>query len=133
MPAKEKHTLNKNERLKSRKSIDALFMEGRRFGIAPFRVFYQFSEQGLKFGVGVSHRNFKKAIDRNRVKRLVREVYRLQKNRLAASLNARGGGMNLFFVYTDKELPEYTTLFEKMEKAVQKLISIANENTFTAA
>lgn len=133
MPEKKKHTLSKKERLKSRKSIDSLFMEGRRFGIAPFRVFYQFTQQELKFGVGVSHRNFKKATDRNRVKRLVREVYRLQKNGLAACLSAKGGGMNLFFVYTDKELPEYTTLFEKMEKAIQKLISIANENTFTAA
>lgn len=133
MLAKKKHTINKKERLKSRKSIDALFLGGSRFGIAPFKVFYQFTEQDLRFGVGVSQRNFKKATDRNRVKRLIREVYRLQKNGLAASLSAKKKGVNLFFIYVDKELPEYITLFTKMEKAIQKILSIANENTFKGA
>jgi len=115
-------TLGKQERLKSRKAIEQLFKDGQRFTITPFRVFYRNAgKPGLQFGAGVSSKNFKKAVDRNRVKRLMREAYRLQKSNLQKHLKDRNTGLNLFFIYTGKELPSYDIIYEKMTLALQKL------------
>lgn len=115
-------TLGKNERLKSRKSIEQLFNDGHRFLHTPFKVFYiQNDKPGLQFGVGVSSRNFKKAVDRNRVKRLTKEAYRLQKSGLQQQLKGKKTGLNLFIIYTGKELPEYKNVYKSMTAILQKL------------
>lgn len=126
----KKLTLGKNERLKSRKLIEQLFSEGKKFVIHPYRVFYilEKKEQALlQFGVGVSSRNFKKAVDRNRVKRLIKESYRLQKNHLQDKIKDENYQLNIFVIYTAKELPDYTTSFETMTKVLDKLIVILGE------
>jgi ribonuclease P protein component len=123
-------TLGKNERLKSRKQTELLFREGKKFSIHPFRIFYTSAKKekaGLLFGVGVSSKLFKKAVDRNRVKRLVREAYRLQKNALQDQLKEQGIGMDVFFIYTTKELPLYKEVYEKTGKVLAKLGSIIAE------
>jgi len=125
-------TLGKSERLKSRKLIDELFNEGRSFVQAPFRVYYKLSETnkpGLQFGVGVSTKNFKKAVDRNRIKRQMREAYRLQKNQLSEAIGSTSRQLNLFFIYTGKELPDYQELFAKTGKILNRLIDIAIPKT----
>jgi ribonuclease P protein component len=122
-------TLSKNERLKSRKAIEHLFKEGLRFSVSPFRVYYTFSSTtGLKFGAGVSARNFRKAVDRNKIKRLTREAYRLQKLSLEETLNNRKTGLHVFLIYTDKELPSYKKIFDKVHVILNKLDQQANEN-----
>lgn len=122
-------TLSKNERLKSRKAIEHLFKEGQRFSVSPFRVIYEYSSKnGLQFGVGVSTKNFKKAVDRNRIKRLSREAYRLQKIDLAEVLKNRETGLNIFLIYTDKELPVYEQVFNKVNVILNKLQKLINEN-----
>ena len=128
-------TLGKNERLKSRKLIEELFSKGQRFGLFPYRVFYLFDKTGakpikskLQCGVGVSTKNFKKAVDRNRIKRLTREAYRLQKNPLDLQMKDHPHGLSIFLIYTGKELPAFEVVKEKMELILQKLITIANEN-----
>jgi len=83
----------------------------------------------LQFGVGVSTKNFKKAVDRNRVKRLIREAYRLQKNELKNKLKLKKMHMNLFFIFTGKELPSYDLVYEKLTIALQKLLTIIDEST----
>jgi ribonuclease P protein component len=99
-------TLGRQERLKSRKSIDQLFSEGQRFSQPPIRILYRkTSSTGLKYGVAVSSKLFKKAVDRNRVKRVLREAWRLQKNEFEKQLTEKGQGLDVFFIYTDKELP----------------------------
>lgn len=118
-----RYTLGKTERLKSRKSIDRLFEKGQRFNTGALRVYYLKAElAGLRAGVSVSSRNFSKATDRNRVKRLLRETYRLQKHLLSAALSPQQG-LDLFFVYTEKQLPEFAPLREQMEKALQKILA----------
>ena len=115
-------TLGKNERLKSRKSIEQLFNDGHRFSHTPFKVFYiQNDKPGLQFGVGVSSKNFKKAVDRNRIKRLTKEAYRLQKNGLQQQLKEKKTGLDLFIIYTGKELPEYKNVYKSMTAILQKL------------
>lgn len=115
-------TLGKSERLKSRKAIDQLFKNGKRFTIHPFRIFYNLSaEDGLQMGVGASTRNFKKAVDRNKIKRLTREAWRIQKNILKEKLQPAQKGLHIFFIYTEKQIPEYKQVFESVTMVLQKL------------
>lgn len=116
-----RYTLGKTERLKSRKAIDHLFDKGQRFNVGGLRIYFLLVDNvGTRAGVSVSSRNFSKAVDRNRVKRLLRETYRLQKHLLPAHLPT-GKGMDLFFVYTEKQLPEFLSLKAQMEKALLKI------------
>jgi ribonuclease P protein component len=124
-------TLGKNERLKSRKSIEQLFNEGKKIVVASFRVLYLISQSAdkvsLLFSVGVSAKNFKKAVDRNRVKRLTREAYRLQKNDLQKKIEAKSIQLNVFFIYTGKELPEYDEVYKKVGLILNKLDKITGQ------
>ncbi len=123
-------TLQKEERLKSRKQTEQLFSEGKKFTLTPFRIYYLFINDRsvpLQFGAGVSSKIFKKAVDRNRVKRLIREAYRQQKLVLQEKLAEQQIQLNLFFIYTGKELPEYKEIFDKTGKVLDKLCSIATE------
>jgi ribonuclease P protein component len=126
----QKFTLGKTERLKSRKAIEQLFHSGRSFVVSPYRVMFMGTEKGaLQFGTGVSAKNFKRAVDRNRIKRLTREAYRLQKNPLEQQLKESRKGMHLFVTYTGMTLPEYTVVYDSMQKIINKLLKIADENT----
>lgn len=121
-------TLGKNERLKSRKAIDELFQNGKRFTVPPFRVYYTITKgDALQFGVGASTKNFKKAVDRNRIKRQVREAYRLQKKTLQELVHNNKSAVNLFIIYTEKELPDYQRIYAQIEKVISKLSSILSE------
>ena len=124
-------TLGKSERLKSRKQIEQLFSEGKKFVVAPYRIFYLFrdSPSSLQFGVGVSTKNFKKAVDRNRIKRLTKEAYRLQKNVLREKIKSTGKQLDLFFIYTSKEMPDYNLVKDKLALALKKLETLIDENS----
>ncbi|MEO6612486.1 MAG: ribonuclease P protein component [Chitinophagaceae bacterium] len=124
-----KLTLGKKERLKSRKAIEQLFKEGRRFTVLSFRVFYLITAgTGLKFGTGVGTRNFKKAVDRNRIKRLSREAWRLQKSSLQKELEDKKAGLHIFLIYTGKEMVEYRFVFENLTTIINKLAELVHEN-----
>lgn len=132
MSEQQRFTLGKTERLKSRKLIERLFKEGKSINIFPFRVLYLFPEENircLQAGFSASSRNFKKATDRNRIRRLTKEAYRLQKNDLSAILEKNSKHLIVFFIYTGKELPDYKTTEEKMALVLQKLITFTHENT----
>ncbi|MFM7645323.1 MAG: ribonuclease P protein component [Sphingomonadales bacterium] len=119
----KRYTLTAAQRLKSKKSIDALFSSGQRLNVGCLRILHAHSSTpGVHFGVGVSAKNFKRAVDRNRIKRQLRESYRLQKEVLA-TLATQPKGIDLFVLYTDKELPEYQHLFSQLQKGLQKLLS----------
>jgi ribonuclease P protein component len=121
-------TLSRQERLKSRKQIDQLFNSGKYFNVSPLRVIYEV-ETGdgappLQFGVAVSSRNFKKAVERNRVKRLVREAWRLQKLPLQDQLKEKGLVLRLFLVYTGRELPDQQLITERTGLVILRLANI---------
>ena len=76
----------------------------------------------LQAGFGAGSRHFKKAVDRNRIKRLSREAYRLQKQPLMDALAEKKSSMALFFIYTGKELPDHGTVKARIGVLLQKLI-----------
>jgi ribonuclease P protein component len=117
--------------LKSRKQIDALFTSGKKLNVAPFRVYYSVlpaAETPLRFGIGVSSKVFKKAVDRNRVKRLARECWRLQKSSLADICRQQQVGILLFIVYTARETGEFKELYTRMEKVIEQLKAVVQKN-----
>ncbi len=146
MKQQQRYTLGKNERLKSRKAIDQLFTEGKSFSLFPFRIVYQKEaadiqnpnrkrqtvndiRSPLQAAFSVSKRSFKKAVDRNRVKRLMREAYRLQKNELQDLVVQQKQQLDVFILYTGNEIPEYQLAMEKMKAVIKRLQKIASEET----
>ena len=132
MEPKQRYTFKKDEKLKSRKTIEQLFKEGKSFSIFPFRILWNLHKKNtgpLQTGFAVSSKHFKKAVDRNRIKRLMREAYRLQKNDLQNQLTQQQKQAVVFFIYVGNELPEYSLIFEKTKAVLNGLIKITNENS----
>lgn len=120
---------NRSAKLKSRIQIDAVFHKGKSFTIFPIKVFFycQDGESILQTGVGVSSRFFKKAVDRNRIKRLLREAYRTEQQPLHDFLNNKQKQLNVFLLFIDKSLPEYPAVKTKMKICINRLIKEMNE------
>ena len=104
-----------------------MFKEGKSFAQFPFRVYYHLSDSvtpATQFGVSVSTKLFKRAVDRNRVKRLIREAYRLQKLELKDWSISNSKQLLVFFIYTGKTLPDYGEVYDKTGKLLKKLNNI---------
>ncbi len=128
-------TLHKAERVKSRKVIEQLFAAGRSFSLAGLRVYYLLApvpatlpgianthlSDPLQAGMGVSKRHFKKAVHRNRIKRLLREAYRLQKLPLQEALANNPAELRVFFIFTGKELPLFEFVQQQIAAALKRL------------
>jgi len=133
MPALYSHrmikTFSKEERLCSKKLIDQLFHRGSSFIVYPFRyVFQPIESTGTPYPVqaiiSVSKRRFKRAHDRNRIKRLMREVYRLQKSELLyTQINQSSLNLLLAIQYVGKEELPYDLLYNKMTKGLTQLVN----------
>jgi ribonuclease P protein component len=120
-------TFGRNERLKSRKQIDALFTDGKKFVLQPFRIHYELAPATgvpLQFGIGVSSKVFRKAVDRNRIKRVARECWRLEKPALAEDLAKANIQLRVFVVYTSKEAISFHDLLPIVHKLTGKLRSL---------
>jgi ribonuclease P protein component len=125
-----RHTLSKAERLKSYKRIRLLFAEGQKFKLVPLLVYYQFRELvvhssetiPIQMGVSVGSRYFKKAVDRNLIKRRIREAYRKNNADLKQEVMDKAIGVDVFFVYTSTELLSYSQFEASMLKAIQILL-----------
>jgi len=81
----------------------------------------------LLSGFAVSAKNFKRAVDRNRIKRLGREAFRLNKHTLTQQLQANHQQLQVFFIFTDKKLPDYPLIETKMQACVKKLSWLARQ------
>jgi len=120
---KMRNTLGKQERLKSKKLIEKLYAEGDSVKTFPLRLMYvqtaHTSEFPCQVGVSVAKRNYKLAVDRNRLKRLMRETYRLQKQIVYNNLDKP----YVFMIsYIGREEIKYEDLYLKMEKLLTLFI-----------
>ncbi|HAA12915.1 MAG TPA: ribonuclease P protein component [Cytophagales bacterium] len=118
------YTFTKAERLKSRKLIKALFTESASFGLYPLRILYRLhpepQEASVQVVVSVSKRRFKRAVDRNRIKRQLREAYRHYKHPLLP-LVPSGHTLLLGIVYTGKEATTHNEIEAKLKKGIDRL------------
>lgn len=115
-------TFGGKERLKSSIVIQNLFTEGQSFTQYPIKIFYlpcSFSDGSkLKVGVSVGKKHFKKAVDRNRMKRLLREGYRLNKHLLFNNISS---SYALMILYIGKDGTDFDTVNAKIKQALKKL------------
>ncbi len=117
------NTLGRTERLKSEKSISQIFETGKSLSVYPLRLIYQSkpSEKDVpvKIGFAVPKKNFKKAVDRNLIKRRMREAYRLNKQILKIEKNKSHSGLEMMLVYQGKEAED----FEKISNCLKNLLN----------
>ena len=83
----------------------------------------------IKIGVSASKKSFKTAVDRNRIKRLLKENYRLNKHPLHQYIKGSGKQIAVFFMFIDKTLPENELLQRKMPLVIDKLIKALDETS----
>lgn len=113
-------TYPKSEKLKSKKTIDLLFSEGKSVSKFPLRLVYvalEENETTTTVGVSVSKKYFKRAVDRNYYKRVLRETYRLNKHLLLNTIDQPHGFM-LF--YQTKERLSYDEIYQKTIQLFEK-------------
>ena len=116
------------EKLKSQKLIERLFLEGNSISVYPLRLVYlkEPSENGatLKTGVSVSKRNFKKAVDRNHIKRLLREAYRLNKSTYFNNITTP---FALMILYIGKDGTDFVSINSTMNLLLKKFVEKISE------
>lgn len=128
MPQKG-HGFAKNERLCSLKLIEELFKSGNVLFQYPYRIIWKESETALpgpsQVVIAVPKRNFKRAVDRNLIKRRIREGFRTQKEILYSPLSVKGLSIVFMIQYTGKEIAGFSKISESMATALRKLATAA--------
>ena len=126
--------LRKPERLKKKKIIEKMFAGGSRsFSIFPLRVVWLPVEEldvQASILISVSKRRFKRAVKRNRIKRQIREAYRLNKQILLAPLTEKNRRLAIAFIYLADELMNSALVEEKIKAALTRIVEkISTEQT----
>ena len=119
------NTFSKAERLCSSKLIDRLFSEGnRQISVFPVRLVWLLADdiEGIQVLISAPKRNFHHAVDRNRIKRQIREFYRTQSAPLKEAAASKGQGLALAFLFNDTHLWDSDKLAERLGTAVGKLM-----------
>ena len=141
-------TYQKTDKLKSRKQTQYLFAKGQSMNAFPIKLIYTielaetlnelvpsppFNMEEIKLkgqlqtGVGAPSRTFRKAVMRNKVKRLLREGYRLEKPTFLANTTLQGKRVNLFFLYTDATVLPQKEIQEKIKQLLIRLSEKLNQ------
>jgi ribonuclease P protein component len=126
-------TYQQQDKLKSRKQLQNLFALGKSLSNAPLRLIYtleniadeKISNPGplvLQAGVGAPTKQFKKAVQRNRVKRLLREAYRLELPAFKAQLPLQGMRLNIFILYMEATVLTQIEINAKMKLILDQLV-----------
>ncbi|MBL4708315.1 MAG: ribonuclease P protein component [Flavobacteriales bacterium] len=125
--------LKKEERIYKRDEIKALFSKSDSFNVFPFKVLHievpTEQQENLKFAVSVPKRLFKKAVDRNHLKRRVKEAYRINRNELKNKLIDSDKKLHFMLIYIAKEQLEYDFIQKKIILTLQRLQSIYAEDS----
>ena len=126
------NTFSKEERLCSSKLIDRLFSEGnRQISAFPVRLVWLLSDdvEGVQILISAPKRNFHHAVDRNRIKRQIREFYRKSSAPLKESVSAQSKGLVLAFLFNDNKLWETDKLVPRLQAAMDRLVEAVSGST----
>lgn len=120
-----RNTFKKQERLSSKVLLEQLFKEGKSFAVFPFRVVYKVAElpssSPAQVAFSVPKRKFKRAVDRNRIKRLMRESYRLNKQLHYEHFRTSGKQCALLIMYLGKGDIEFAEAEQKIIRLLKRL------------
>lgn len=119
-------TFRKDEKLCSQKLMGDLFLSGNSLLFYPLKIVWKIQEElpsdsPAQAGFSVPKRMFKHAVDRNRLKRMIREAYRLNKSSIYESVSQSGSRLALMFVYIAKEKLPYSKIEPAVSRALRKI------------
>lgn len=124
--AKSKESFSKEEKLKSARQIALVFEQSTSIKDFPILLFYKQIDQEqaapIQAAFTVSKKNFKRAVDRNRIKRLMREAYRKNKASLYESIGDHR--YQLVFVYIGKKIEDYSIIAQQIQSLHRKLVKL---------
>jgi len=128
-----RQSLNKSERLKKRDHIERLFKQGDSIFEFPIKVYHlriedQESASPLLFGVSVPKKKFKRAVDRNLLKRRIREAYRKHNSPLKLLIDQREHQLLIMPVFLGNEIAEYGLIEGKIILLLQRLQAIYEQD-----
>jgi len=119
------YTFSKHERLSSRKSIAILFEDGHSFFSFPFTVVWRLCEPlpltNAQAAISVPKKAFKRAVDRNRIKRITREAWRHHKHVLYNYLEQQDKHIVIMLVYAGKEMPSQEDMNIRIARLIEKI------------
>jgi ribonuclease P protein component len=122
----QSNTFPKSEHLCGEKRITELFTKGEAFMAYPLRVLYLLQPktdvEAVSVMVSVPKKRFKRAVKRNRIKRLMREAYRLNKQALTEHVLEKGMQIHLAFNYVSNDELDFEIIEKKMKQALKKLV-----------
>lgn len=119
-------SFKKEERLRSKKTISFLFQSGKSVKSYPVKIIYFQADQSqypASVAIVVPKKLFKKAVDRNKIKRKIREAYRLNKAEFYSRLFKANMGLNLVIQYQHREIVDYHTIKKGLYKGLDKMMN----------
>jgi len=124
-----KYTFSKRERIKKRKQIDNLFSEGRSFTLRPFKVYYKLNDNmadpPVQILIAIPKKYYIRSVDRNKLKRLIREAYRINKHIITECLEQIRINLQVGFVYSwNSGILPYSEIEKKLIGCLYKLAGI---------
>tara|TARA_Y100001934_G_C11963355_1_gene590576 strand:- start:89 stop:460 length:372 start_codon:yes stop_codon:yes gene_type:complete len=120
-------SFHKQERLNNKKRINKLFSSGKFFSQEPFHIYWLETKQEtsiIELLVSVPKKNIKLAVNRNIIKRMVKEAYRLNKKALHEQVNREKKSFSVAIIYMNNKIPSYLYVEKKIKLILERFTTI---------
>jgi ribonuclease P protein component len=128
-----RETFSKSEKLCSKKAIDCLFEKGSLFYVYPFKVIYNLDkhpeEPGQRVLISIPKKYLRRSVDRNHMKRLVRESYRRLKSRIHVPVKEAKTGLNIAIIFTGRKVISFQEVNQAIEQIISKIALVLDKES----